>query len=510
MPIRMSSLRRFLALAALGLAASAAAGAPRPASDQPQWGQRFTRNMVSDETGLPDTFDPATGANVKWSVPLGDETHSTPIVSGGKVLIGTNNGHPRDPRHDGDRGVLMCFDEKDGRFCWQLVVPKREKDRYLDWPNVGIVSPATVEGDRVYLMSNRGEVMCLDLRGMENGNDGPYQDEGRHMALRGGAPMEPSKTDADILWLYDTAAEAGCHQHDAAHCSILLAGPYVYACTSNGVDNTHRRVASPDAPSLVVLDKATGRLAARDREPIGPRIIHSTWASPSLGEVGGRTLVFFGGGDGVCYAFEPPAAPPADGPAAALKRMWRFDCDPSGPKENIHQWQDNRREGPSNISSMPVFDNGRVYAVAGGDLWHGKPRSWLKCIDASKAGDITQTGQVWSYEMPSHCISTPSIRDGLIYIADATGTIHCVDAATGQPCWTHKARGQTWGSTLVADGKVYLGTRRGELVILAAGREKRVIGTIDMKSPISSTPTAANGVLYIATMNRLFAFRKSP
>ena len=145
MPTRMSSLRRFLALAALGLAASAtAAGAPPPASDQPQWGQRFTRNMVSDETGLPDTFDPATGANLKWSVPLGDETHSTPVVSGGRILIGTNNGRPRDPRHDGDRGVLMCFDENDGRFCWQLVVPKREKDPYLDWPNVGIVSPATV------------------------------------------------------------------------------------------------------------------------------------------------------------------------------------------------------------------------------------------------------------------------------------------------------------------------------------------------------------------------------
>ena len=129
------------------------------ADDQPQWGQQYSRNMVSGETGLPETFDPATGKNIKWVVPLGTETHSTPVVSGGKVLIGTNNGNPRDPRHKGDRGVLLCLDEKDGSLCWQLVVPKLIPAVYRDWPRSGICSPATVEGDRVYVVSNRGQVM---------------------------------------------------------------------------------------------------------------------------------------------------------------------------------------------------------------------------------------------------------------------------------------------------------------------------------------------------------------
>ena len=59
---------------------------------------------------------------------LGTETHGTPVVAGGRVYIGTNNGEPRDPKHQGDRGVLMCFEEKTGRFLWQLVVPKRVED----------------------------------------------------------------------------------------------------------------------------------------------------------------------------------------------------------------------------------------------------------------------------------------------------------------------------------------------------------------------------------------------
>jgi hypothetical protein len=77
------------------------------AEDRPQWGRRYSRNMVSDETGLPETFDPATGKNIKWVAPLGTQTYSTPVVAGGRVLIGTNNDRPRDPRHKGDRGVLI-------------------------------------------------------------------------------------------------------------------------------------------------------------------------------------------------------------------------------------------------------------------------------------------------------------------------------------------------------------------------------------------------------------------
>ncbi len=124
---------------------------PVRGADQPQWGQAWTRNMVSEERGLPDSFDPQTGRNIKWSAELGTETHSSPIIAGGRVYIGTNNGHPRDPAQEGDRGVLMCFDEQTGRFLWQLLVPKRHEDIYFDWPESGIASPVTVEGARIYV-----------------------------------------------------------------------------------------------------------------------------------------------------------------------------------------------------------------------------------------------------------------------------------------------------------------------------------------------------------------------
>ncbi len=476
------------------------------ADDQPQWGQKYSRNMVSSETNLPDRFDPATGENIKWVAPLGTESYSTPIIADGKVLLGINNGRPLDPRHKGDRGVMVCLDEKDGSLCWQFVAPKLIPMLYRDWPRSGICSPATVEDDRVYTVSNRGEVVCLDLDGLADGNDGPYKNEGRHMAPKEDEPMQVGRTDADIIWLFDMLAEVGVHQHDSSHSSILLHGDYLYINTSNGLNEKHALIPATDAPSLIVLDKRTGRLVAQDDEHIGPRIFHSTWSSPALGNVNGRTLIFFCGGDGVCYAFDAIQTPPSDG---KLKRVWRFDCDPNAPKENVHQYIRNRKVSPSNIKSMPMFHDNRLYITYGGDIWWGKHEAWLTCIRATGTGDVTNTARVWTYPVERHCCSTPALYNGLIFVADCTGIIHCVDAETGRAYWTHDAKGDIWASTLVADGKVYVGTRRRDFWVLAASKEKKVISSIRLKDPIHGTATAANGVLYIATMKELYALETS-
>ena len=493
--------------------------APLGAADQPQWGQAWSRNLVSDETGLPDSFEPptfdsgtgdmvpGTGKNVRWAVRLGSVSYGTPIIAGGKVLVGTNNGYPRDARHQGDRGVLMCFGEADGRFLWQLMCPKLRRDPYLDWTHIGICSPPSVQGDRVYVVGNRAEVLCLDLDGQADGNDGPYVDEGRHMVRAGREPMKVLKTDADIIWMFDMMASVGSRQHDGCHCSVLLHGQFVYASTSNGVSNTHFGLA-PDAPSLVVLDKTSGRLAATDDEGLAERIIHSMWSSCAAGKANGRELIVFGGGDAIVYAFDPIRGTPADGRPTKLRAAWRFDCDPRAPKKNIMKWQDNRHEGPSTIIGMPVFHQGRVYVTAGGDPWHGKHEAWLKCIDASGSGDITGTGQVWSYDLSQHSLSTPAISDGLVYAADSSGQVHCVDARTGKPHWVHKLAAGIWSSPLVADGKVYIGSIKGHFCVLAAGKQKRVISQARLPGAMWASPTAANGRLYVVSRRHLFALEQ--
>jgi outer membrane protein assembly factor BamB len=363
----------------------------------------------------------------------------------------------------------------------------------------------TVEGDRVYVVSNRGEAICLDLDGQKDGNDGPYRDEGAHMGVDSGRSYEVTSVDADIIWLFNIHEQAGTYPHDGAHCSILMDGDFLYLNTSNGVDNTHRHIRAPQGPSLIVLDKKTGRLVARDDEGIGPRIFHCTWSSPSLGVVDGRRLIFFGGGDGIVYAFEALKEMPAEGEVVALKPVWRFDGDPTAPKENVHEYIRNREVSPSNVKGMPVFYKSRIYVALGGDIWWGKRQAWLKCIDATQRGDITRTGELWSHELSEHCCSTPAIYEGMVFITDCGGFVRCLDAETGKAHWVHDTRGEIWASPLVADGKVYVGTRRKDFLVLAAQKEKRVLSKTRLDTAIAATVTAANGVVYVATMRKLYA-----
>jgi outer membrane protein assembly factor BamB len=482
--------------------------AAAPAADLPQLGERFTRNQVSSETGLPDTVDPASGQGVKWTAKLGSSSYAPPVVAQGRVFVGTNNDTPVDPRHKGDRGVFRCLEESTGKFLWQLVVPKIGGDQYLDWPKVGIASPATVEGDRVYLLTNRAEVVCLDVHGMANGNDGPFMDEAAHQTPAGKDLIPVAPTDADILWVTDLRVVADIWPHDTAYGNPLLHGDFLYLNSNNGVDNTHRAIRKPAAPSLVVLDKHTGRLVARDAENIGPRIFHNTYSSPALGTVKGRTLVCFGGGDGVLYAFEPLTEMPPAGSVATLKRAWKFDPDPGSPKTDVHNFSGNRKVSPSTIMTPPVFVGDRIYLTHGGDLWWGKYEAWLKCLSADQPGDTTGTTALWSCPLKHSC-TTPAVAGPLTFTADtAEKKLFCLDTATGRELWQHPLGGEIWSSPLVADGKLYIGTRRGKLFIFAASGEKKLLCETALDAPISAAPAAANGVVYVTTAETLYALGK--
>lgn len=505
-------------LAAGAIAAVLISSGPLRANDWPQWGGRPNRNMYSDEKGLPDRFEPgklkpgteeidkSTTKNVKWVAKLGSQSYGNVTVAGGKVFIGTNNDSARDPQHQGDRSILMVFDETTGDFLWQLVIPKLPSGKVNDWENLGLLSSPTVEGDRVYLVTSRCEVICLDVNGMANGNDGPFMDEAQYVAGAGKPKVKIGPKDADIIWRYDMMDELGVFPHNASNCSVLVVGDYVYACTSNGQDWTHSNIPSPLSPSFIALDRKTGKLAGEDNAQIGPRIFHGQWSSPSMGIVNGKTEIFFGGGDGFCYAFDPK--PVKEGDDELLKKIWWYDCNP--PEYRVREGRKVRypsAEGPSEINATPVFWKNRVYVAIGQDPEHGEGIGNLSCIDATKEGDVTKTARIWNFPKINRSISTVSITpEGLLFIGDFSGFAYCLDAETGKLYWTYDMKAHMWGSTMVADGKVYMGDEDGDFVVMAATKEKKVLSETNLGAPVYSTPVVANGAIYVASNQHLYAF----
>ncbi len=499
------------------LVVAAAAGTAR-AGNWPMWGGEPSRNMVSSAKGLPSTFVPGepkpdseeidltTTRNVKWVAKLGSQAYGNATVAGGRVFVGTNNEAPRDAKYKGDHGVLMCFDEKTGAFLWQLVAPKLGAGKVSDWEYLGICSSPAVVGDRVYVLTNRCDVVCLDAKGLADGNDGPFKDEAKYVAGPDAPPVELGPTDADILWRFDMRDELGVFPHNITSCSPLIVGDRLYTATSNGVDWSHTNIPSPKAPAMIALDIKTGELAGEEASGISKRMFHCNWASPTYAEVNGKPQIIFGAGDGYSYGFDPKPVEDEDG-YNVFKEIWRFDCNPKRYRVNDagEPIKYATFDGPSEVIATPVFHENRVYVAIGQDPEHGEGHGNLSCIDVTKTGDISASGRVWTYDQIDRTLSTASVADGLVFVGDYSGKVHCLDAGTGAVQWVHDTGSHIWGSTLVADGKIYVGDEDGTLTVLAAGREKKVAAKVEMGAPIYSTPIVANGVLYIGTQTHLYA-----
>jgi outer membrane protein assembly factor BamB len=238
---------------------------------------------------LPEPFE---AADVLWEIELGSHQYSIPRVDNGVIFLGIDDkkiSHP-DAKATGG-GITMCIEQATGKMLWQLATPRYmegvKPPFHFDQWECGICSRPAIDGKRLYIVGSRGDVLCLDRNGQADGNDGPFRDELAYMQIKPETGCRLSKQDGDIIWRYNMLTEVGVIPHDVCGSSPLLVGDYVYACTSNGQDDVHKTIPNPEAPSLIVLDKLTGKLVATDGEKIGRRMFHGHWSSPVAATVDG-------------------------------------------------------------------------------------------------------------------------------------------------------------------------------------------------------------------------------
>ncbi len=518
------------------------------ASDWNQWGGSPIRNNVSPAKNIPaewspGEFDATTGAwqpetseNVAWVAPLGSQSYGNPVVAGGKAFVGSNNGKGWLQRYPAevDLGCLLAFDITDGSFLWQDSSEKLPTGRVHDWPLQGICCAPLVEGDRLWYVTSRGEVKCLDTEGFRDGeNDGPFTGE-----------KVSAENEADVVWVLDMMKQLGVSQHNMCSCSVTGAGDFLFVITGNGVDEGHINLPNFNAPSFLCIDKRDGTVLWADNSP-GANVLHGQWSSPAYAEIDGVPQAIFGGGDGWVYAFD------ARGEQGRAKLLWKFDCNPKESKYTL-----GGRADRNHIIGTPVVYEGLVYIAVGEDPEHGEGVGHLWCIDPTKRGDVSSeiavslkdpttplphrrnqaviqeegevarpnpaSAAVWHYpgfdtdgngkldfeETMHRTCGTVAIADGLLFVADFSGLFHCLDVTTGKPLWTHDMLAASWGSPLIADGKVFIGDEDGDITVFALAKEKEILAEINMGNSVYSTPIVAGDTLYIANKSHLFAIRE--
>ena len=233
-----------------------------------------------------------------------------------------------------------------------------------------------MEGNRLWFVTNRCEVVCLDAEGFRDGeNDGPIASE------------RPENIDvdwdeqqeADVVWSFDMMKELRVQPHNKSPCSPTIWGDILFVTTSNGIDGAHYRIPAPNAPSFIAMDKHTGKVLWTDNSP-GENILHCQWSSPAVGIFDGVPQVLFAGGDGWLYSFR------ADHVGT---RASRSSCGNlmAIPKNSTYIL--GKRGTRNTIVAVPVISDGLVYLGMGDDPEHGEGQGHLWCIDPNKRGDVS-------------------------------------------------------------------------------------------------------------------------
>jgi len=420
--------------------------------------------MVAPAGHPPVDWNTTTGRNVVWSVELGGESFGRPVVAGDAVYVGTDNARPRNPAFREEAGVLMAFRADDGGFLWQDVAPRVERGlREFLLPST--TSAPYVEGGRLYYVTAECQLRCLDARA------------------------------GDRVWELDICGRLGVFPHEATNSEVLPVGDLLIVSTSNGQNEGHTGVPSPRAPSLIAVDKRSGGVVWRAVGP-GDRILHGQWSSPVAAEVDGRLQVLFGGGDGWLRSYD----------ALSGQELWRFDGNPKEaawlPRPGVFS--------RGSIIASPVLADGRVFVAMGQSPGHGNAPSLIHAVRSGGMGDVTASGLIWTSREVGRVVGTPIVKDGLLYVGDLGGTIHCLDAATGTQLWTHETNEAIWGSLRLAGDRLYAGNVDGRMSVLRAGRQKEVLGQMEMDAPLYSAPAVIGDSLYLATANRLYRIATMP
>jgi outer membrane protein assembly factor BamB len=422
------------------------------AEDWPQW--RGPSSLgISAETGLPVRWSAKEG--IAWKAALAGFGASSPIVTGGRVIVTSQVGsyairggeYPRLARDDqslaelehaigGSRmasGVagadvflaVEAFAQSNGRRLWAYRTRATgERPELHEKHNLATPTPIT-DGERVYAWFGNGQVVALDMNGRE-------------------------------IWKRHLGQEYGSFLNEWGHGSspALYKDLLILLCD-------HRPVAY-----LLALDKRTGQQRWKVDRGRG-RVSHST----------------------------PVVVRGPKGDELIVNSSERIDAfDPSTGELLWHAGSERQTPIPS-----AVFQNGTIY------MSRGYRNSDVLAIRTGGKGDVTASHIEW--RIPNGASYAPSILQygGLIYMSNEVGVVTCADAATGRRVWQKRLSGIFFASPLGADGKVYMVSETGETFVLRVGREPEVLATNDLGERFLASPAVSGGKIFLRSDGNLFA-----
>jgi outer membrane protein assembly factor BamB len=398
-------------------------------------------NGSSPEKGLPAQFSRA--ENMAWTTPLPGPSSATPIIWGDKVFLSSLDAKTKDL-------LALCIDAGTGKVLWRKVAGK-DRPPFVGNNNMATPSPVT-DGQRVIFFYGTGDLIAFDYAGNVLWSRALEKDLGGTFIIKFGYSSSP-----------------------------LLFGGRLYVLLLQNTNPGKYRPSDQQGPFssyLIAIDPESGKDLWRHVRPTTAfdESLES-YATPLPLTSQGRTDLVIPGGDAVT------GHDPATG-----EELWRWRYN----LERLNLWR---------LIPSVVPGDDLVYFP----LPRGNP---LYAIRAGGKGNLTNADIAWNFMGQTTDAATPLCYDGRVYILNGDKkTVICLDAKTGEKKW-EGSLGEVSvlrGSPTGADGKVYLITEGGQVIVLAAGDEFKILSRTTLgEGPCRSSIAVSNGRLFIRTASTLY------
>jgi outer membrane protein assembly factor BamB len=440
----------------------APASAASPAADAVHWPQFRGRHAqgVADGAKLPDAWDGPGGAGILWKTRIPGLAHSSPVVWGDQVFVTTAlSSRPDATFKPGLYGAgtasedltqhrwrLLSLDKRTGRIQW-------ERTAYTGVPKEKRHIKATyanatpaTDGRHVAAFFGSQGLYVYDLAG----NLKWTRDLGR---IDAGAYDDPSYEwgTASSPVLYEDLVIVQCDQQKG---SFLMA--------------------------LRLADGEVAWKASRDELP--------SWATPTVyPRTAARGPELVTNAPRFIRGYDP----------ATGKELWRL-----GRSSNI-------------TAPTPVFDGDLIVVMSG-----RRPNAPIFVLKAGARGDITLPegatsggNVVWTREKAGSYMPTPIVYGGHLYVLKNQGILSCYELRTGELRYERRLPDVMSGfsaSPVAADGKLYLASEDGDVLVVKAGAAFALVARNPMGQPLMATPAISGGLLLVRGERDLFAIGARP
>lgn len=380
----------------------------------------------------------------------------TPVIFNGRLYTWGYRGTGPDLEE-----VLQARDEKSGDIIWEKANSDFISDTIYNRYSIGAPAIDT-ETENVIVATTFGLVTCYDKDGNEVWQHSMIERFGRLTFPNGraGAPV----IDGDI---------------------VIIRGVTSYW----GADG-------PARDRFFGFNKNTGELLWSSTPGVGPPYLKdSSMSQPFIETRDGKRVFYSGTGCGniVCVNL-------MDGTP-----LWRYQVSKGG------------------VNSMPLILGDKLIGIHGKENLDTTEMGRLFSINLPEDYDNTggeidpaQKGaprlpadvEVWRNPLEMFT-SSPLLHDGKIYQMVKTGSLHCVDAATGERLWEEKlANSQLHASPAMADGRLFIPTFPGDFYVIdVRGDEPKVEHKIKLEGNSVGSAAICNGIVYVHTTKRLHAFQ---